>query len=208
MEDDGANPYLEKKLSPNEPMKGVDGTVVDFWAWGFSDLLMNTTRSVLAEFLVGKRLGIIDTPRLEWIPYDFKYREKKIEVKSSAYLQSWNQRGKHNKPKFDIKPRKTAWDNSLGKSTNIDEKRQADYYIFCLFNHKEKGTANVLDVDAWEFYSISKEKLESDIVLPNHSNKNSISLSTISEICVRSSYEGLKRTIDSMIDGEPKVASH
>jgi hypothetical protein len=34
---------------------GLDATVSDFWRWAFSDLRDNTTRGILAEFLVAGR---------------------------------------------------------------------------------------------------------------------------------------------------------
>ena len=36
---------------------GLDATVADFWRWAFSDLRDNTTRGILAEFLVAKAVG-------------------------------------------------------------------------------------------------------------------------------------------------------
>ena len=52
----------------------------DFWRWQSSDLLNNTLRGVLAEFIVAKALGI-DTngPRVDWEPFDllFSGRESK-----------------------------------------------------------------------------------------------------------------------------------
>ncbi len=58
---------------------------------GVSDLLSNRNRSIFAEFLVGAALGVLDKPRVEWDAFDLIYQGKKIEVKSSAYLQSWQQ---------------------------------------------------------------------------------------------------------------------
>ncbi|MBC7812134.1 MAG: hypothetical protein H7175_13350, partial [Burkholderiales bacterium] len=82
-----------KKLQPETPIEGTRSlTVGDFWAWAYSDILSNANRSVLAEFLVGAALGVLDKPRKEWDAVDLRYREKKIEVKSAAYLQSWQQK--------------------------------------------------------------------------------------------------------------------
>ena len=62
----------------------------DFWAWQASDLLTNSIRGALAEYIVATALDIDGTYRMnDWHEYDLKYCGKKIEVKSSAYLQSW-----------------------------------------------------------------------------------------------------------------------
>ena len=68
--------------------------LIDFWRWAYSDLLNNVARGVLAEFLVANALDITKPKlRTEWDPYDLKSKQgTKIEVKSSAYIQSWNQK--------------------------------------------------------------------------------------------------------------------
>ena len=38
----------------------------EFLAWAYGDLLTNTTRGVLAEYIVATALGIDDTKRVEW----------------------------------------------------------------------------------------------------------------------------------------------
>ena len=42
-------------------------TLLDFWRWDASDLLNNTTRGRLTEFIVGSAVGMdFSTPRQEW----------------------------------------------------------------------------------------------------------------------------------------------
>ena len=81
------------RLEPDTPIPGVVGgqTVGDFWAWAFSNILTNITRGLFAEFLVGTALGAVEGKRTEWDSYDLSYGDAHIEVKSSAYLQSWEQ---------------------------------------------------------------------------------------------------------------------
>ena len=47
---------MEHQLTGNEEFtlhgKGAGITVMDFWRWAFSDLIDNTQRGVMAEFLV------------------------------------------------------------------------------------------------------------------------------------------------------------
>src|SRR5690349_14432789 len=80
-------------LRGNERFVGVDAKVSDFWAFAMSDLKMNNVRGYLAEYLVAKATGASGN-RVEWDAYDvLAPDETKIEVKSSAYLQAWAQRG-------------------------------------------------------------------------------------------------------------------
>ena len=44
-------------LTGDEPIRGADATLRDFWAWGYSDLRANTVRPLLAEFPVARAVG-------------------------------------------------------------------------------------------------------------------------------------------------------
>ena len=66
--------------------------ILSFWQWSGSDLLSNATRGVLAEYLVARALGAADEPRVEWDAVDVRTPEGvSVEVKASAYIQSWPQ---------------------------------------------------------------------------------------------------------------------
>lgn len=62
-----------------------------FWRWSASDLVSNTMRGVLAEYIVALAMGI-DTEegvRREWDAYGLVLGDgTKVEVKSAAYIQS------------------------------------------------------------------------------------------------------------------------
>jgi hypothetical protein len=67
--------------------------VVDFLRWALSDLRENTTRGVLAEYLVAKAVGDERALRSGWDDFDVRAIDgTTIEVKCSAFLQSWPQR--------------------------------------------------------------------------------------------------------------------
>lgn len=125
-------------------------SLLDFWQWGYSDLVKNTERAFIAEYLVAVALGVDKEVRAGWLPVDVTSRSGvTVEVKASAYVQSWFQKA-YTKPKFDIKP-KTAWDphtDTFGKEV----KRQADVYVFCLLHHRDQQTINPLDATQWTFY--------------------------------------------------------
>ena len=83
-----------EQLNGNEPFtlhgSGTSIMLQDFWRWAYSDLLNNTHRGVLAEFLVHSALETKDVARADWLPFDLTSPSGlRIEVKSSAYLQAW-----------------------------------------------------------------------------------------------------------------------
>ncbi len=152
-------PVLPKMREPTDRFyveSGFQGaTLGDYWRWSSSSVLDNIERGIVAEFLVANALGLTDEPRVEWGSYDLKMPNgTKIEVKSSAYLQSWRQK-KYSTIEFGIARTKEAWDPHTGKSQKQDPpKRIADIYVFCLLKHKEKATVDPLNAEQWEFYVV------------------------------------------------------
>ncbi|MET3980414.1 hypothetical protein ABIB62_003015 [Mucilaginibacter sp. UYP25] len=133
-------------------------TLLDFWRWNVSDILSNATRGRLAEFLVALATNIdIKEVREEWGPYDLTTPEGiKLEIKSAAYLQSWEQ-NVVSKISFSTKLAR-AWDWEVDKRSAI-AKRHADVYVFCLLKHEDKQTINPLDLTHWDFYVLSTTEL-------------------------------------------------
>ena len=59
------SPPPSKPLRGHEPFLGLPGTtVIDFWRFALPDLKVNSTRGLLAEFLVQHAVGG-DKPRVE-----------------------------------------------------------------------------------------------------------------------------------------------
>ncbi|HNQ90549.1 MAG TPA: hypothetical protein PKM73_18195 [Verrucomicrobiota bacterium] len=143
------------KRSGNEQFhaggEAQDFSVLDFWRWSASDLLENTARGVLAEYLVARALGIsTEGVREEWGSFDLASDGGlKIEVKSAAYLQSWGQK-KLSVIAFRV-PRHQGWNAQRGEY-NPEVKRHADVYVFALLAHRDKRTVDPLDVEQWRFY--------------------------------------------------------
>ena len=86
------------KLSGEEKFRdgsnNLDFNLLSFWLWSSSDVVSNATRGILAEYMVGKALGCIkeEDIRDEWGAYDLATQAGgRIEVKSAAYVQSWQQ---------------------------------------------------------------------------------------------------------------------
>lgn len=124
--------------------------VLSFWQWSASDLVSNTMRGVLAEYIVALALGIEQGVRREWDAYDLLFDGRiKIEVKSAAYVQSWHQE-KPSTIQFGV-AKKRAWD----AETNVvaaEPCRSADVYVFALLAHTDRTTINPLDLSQWKFF--------------------------------------------------------
>ncbi len=171
--------------------KAKNVTVKDFWSWAYSDLLVNTNRSVLAEFLVATALEVANEPRIEWDYVDLRYRGHIIEVKTSAYVQSWPQ-VKLSKIVFDI-AKKQGWD----ASTNTEKPtkgRYSDCYVFCLFTEQDSQQANILDLNKWAFYVVNTE-----IINKEFREQKSVTLNTIKKLVDPVTYGNLKRTVDDVL---------
>ena len=155
----------EKRVLPkfhdgSAELKDVNGKIghtANYWSWAHSDLMGNTERGILAEYIVACSLGIEKQEREEWAPYDLLSKEGiKIEVKSSGYLQTWGQK-KLSSPVFGIQ-KTYAWDPETN-TYEKEKKRQADVYVFCLHVHTVPESANPLDLSQWKFYILSTRLL-------------------------------------------------
>lgn len=112
---------------------------------------------MLAEYIVAQALGGVAKLRTEWDAYDLKTdTELKIEVKSSAYLQTWEQK-RHSTIRFDIGMKK-GWDAETNVSA-LERARAADVYVFCVFATQERAAADPLDLSQWFFMVCSTRRL-------------------------------------------------
>ncbi len=157
-----------------------ESTTIDlcsFWQWSTSDLMSNAIRGMLAEFIVARALGDqVTGVRSEWDAYDLETEDGiKIEVKSSAYLQSWHQE-KLSQVSFGILKTK-YWSPDTGL---YDEEslRQADVYVFAVLAHKDKATADPLNLNQWLFYV-----LPTTVFNERRSDQKTITLGSLEKLC-------------------------
>lgn len=182
-----------RRLSSAEPLIGLDNVSVgDFWAWAYSDLVCNVNRSTLAEFIIGSVLGVTDGHRLEWDSVDLRYKGKGIEVKSTAYVQSWPQT-RLSDIRFDISIRKEIWDITINKNVPVTA-RTSDCYVFCLFLGNSVEEMNVLDASRIEFYV-----LPTPVINEKFGNQGSLGIKRLQEVCQPVNHEGLKEAIECAI---------
>ena len=191
---DGLLQQKIKLLKGNEPFRGQGVRkslrLLDYWRWADSELLNNTARGFLAEFLVAAALGLHKKPRTGWDEYDLLMKSgTKIEVKSSAYVQSWKQ-SNPSVIQFGVAPHR-SWDTENGKYRE-GFKRWADIYVFCIF--KGKKPLHPLNTSKWKFYVLPTKTLDEECP-----NQKTIRLSSLKKLSPRKcSYAGLKKTISDV----------
>lgn len=163
----------------------------DFWSWNSSDLFNNTLRGALAEFIVASAINInTKESRQDWTAYDLLSNSgRKIEVKSSAYLQSWS-KDSLSKIKFSIRPTR-SWD--VENNYSEDVKRWSDLYVFCLYASKSKNDSP-LQLEQWEFYLLPtyvlNEKCE---------NQKSITFCSLLALSpVKANYDTLQDAVENL----------
>jgi len=167
---------VAQRHSGSEPLHRsgtpLDSRLSDFWSWSASDLLDNTLRGALAEFIVAKAIGDASAVRPAWAPYDLTTRDGiKVEVKSAAYVQSWSQ-SRPSRISFGIAPR-FGWDSAAGTYDGVAS-HHADVYVFALLAHLDQDSIDPLNLDQWEFYVMPTRLLEQD-----RRHQKSLSLSTL-----------------------------
>ncbi|NQW89632.1 hypothetical protein HQQ88_04900 [Curtobacterium sp. VKM Ac-2861] len=172
----------------------MPATVGDFWRFALGDLRMNNARGYLAEFLVAQALGLGNVRRVKWDAYDLLLDDGvRIEVKSSAYLQAWEQRqlsrigfsglrGTRYHPRHGYDP--------AGKQFN------AHVYVFCVQTATVHGEYRPLDVTQWDFHVTSKSALEEAGV------GQSITLPTVLRIATRSDAAHLRDVVAAAAAGQ------
>lgn len=123
-----------------------------FWEWSVSDVVSNTTRGRLAEYLIAQAIGAADGVRDEWAAYDLlDPRGYTVEVKSAAYIQSWYQE-RISTISFNCR-KSLAWDPETNKQSTVP-RRQAEVYVFALLAHQDQATLDPFDLSQWEFYVV------------------------------------------------------
>ncbi len=186
-------------LTGNEHLK-LDGMPInrslsDFWKWNSSDLLNNTMRGAFAEFIVATALDLdLTTTHIDWESYDLRHGDEMIEVKCSAYLQSWHPKDKPDKFSriiFSIAPA-YEWLPDEARYNYDNHKRHSNVYVFCHYKCKERAPENPLELKNWDFYVLATYKIDAAF-----GSQRSISLSGLINRGkpTKCDYEGLRAAI-------------
>jgi hypothetical protein len=131
--------------------------------------------------------------RDEWGAYDLKTQAGvRIEVKSAAYVQSWQQSRLSNIT-FNV-PKTMGWDINTNKFDK-EKNRQADVYVFSLLFHKDKKTVNPLDISQWEFFVLPTKVLDE-----RERSQHSITLPSLKKLTDSVSFFELGQAVDKAKD--------
>jgi hypothetical protein len=183
---------IQKKTGNESLMfSGVDTGIklIDFWSWKFSDIISNTARGHFAEFIVATALKIdLSIISDDWSAFDLTSPEGiKVEVKSSAYLQTWMQKN-FSKISFSIRAAR-SW-NSITNEMAKTPSRASDVYVFCLLKHKDQATLNPMNLEQWEFYVLSTVEVNN-----YERSDSSITLKSLQKLTKSISYNNLRETV-------------
>lgn len=174
----------------------AQGALLDFWRWACSDLAGNSLRGILAEYIVALALDAAAGVRTQWDAVDIRTAEGlRVEVKSSAYLQSWAQ-SKPSNITFSIAPA-SGWDGQTDEYSP-ESLRRSDVYVFCVLHHQDKRTLDPLDLDQWDFYVLATSVLDEACPV-----QRTISLASLQRLKpTRTSFTGLRQIVTSCVAAE------
>lgn len=172
--------------------KQLNFGLLDFWKWAYSDFTNNISRSVLAEFIVASALNISDRARVMWSPCDLIYQNLRIEVKSAAYIQSWE--AKHpDRISFRIAPSRLP-DETGDYKDNAPLQRNSDIYVFCIYTAMSPDESP-FNLDLWDFFILKTCILDRD-----KPNQKTITLPSLIRLSpTKCNYSELKNKIEALL---------
>lgn len=178
--------------------KSLNRPLIEFWRWTSSNLLNNTLRGVFAEFIVATALDIdLTDVRSDWASFDLKDKDGlRIEVKSSAYLQSWfsaDQPNKRSKIIFSISPA-LEWSDNECKYRDNSYERHSDVYVFCHYTCMDRTPESPLNLDHWDFYVLATAMINE-----RFGSQKTVSLTTLRTCCQPVKFGNLKDTIQTAV---------
>lgn len=192
--------YPIRKLAGTEEFKNTGDkhfSVQKFWSYSFSNLTFNVLRGVLAEFIVVNALKD-DTSSDFRDPtkgFDILYNDKKIEVKCSSYIQDWGEMRHSPISWVALK----AEDLYYRPGTKLDPDGiiayKADVYVLALLMHHDHATLDIMNLQQWCFYVLTRERLREV-----SGNKNTVAISKLDkhgETPV--SFSGLRAKVDACL---------
>lgn len=145
-------PKDAEPLAGDEQFGDTEISVCDFWRWAFSDLRENIVRGVFAEFLVAKAVDDPSPLRHAWDNHDVTAPDGiRIEVKSSAFLQSWQQKNLSKIVFSGLVGRAYSYETN---ELDLEPSLRADVYVFALHTCRVPDQYDALDIHAWEFYVV------------------------------------------------------
>ena len=126
-------------------------TVRDLWAWAMGDLRLNTNRGALAQFLVAKAVGDDRLMDDGWGNFDVRSADgTTIEVKSSAYWQSWKQTRPSDIKFTGLMGKPWSEETGYGPESIV----RADVFVFAHNACADRSTYDSLRLSDWQFFVV------------------------------------------------------
>ncbi len=168
----------------------LNGTLVDFWRWAFSDLCDDDIKGIFAEWMVRMLLGLPlqDSRRISWADSDIILPNgTRIEVKATSVWQSWKLVNEDGTPKpvrapTALSPAKFRFAGLQARTAVSpaapDALRQfkSDFYVFCFHSQIDPSGWDAWNLAHWEFYMMTRQELTESKV------GNSISLAALRNV--------------------------
>lgn len=85
----------------------------------------------------------------------------KTEIKCCSYIQDWDQ-SDYSKINFSgLKANQIYWSEAVQayKEMSTESTYKADIYILALLRHKDHATFNILDLNQWIFYILTRDEI-------------------------------------------------
>jgi len=155
-----------KKLTGNEQFRNIGDkkfSVLEFWRYGFSNLNSNVLRGALAEFIVENALRSSDEidVRNPWGDSDvIAPNEKKIEVKCCSYIQDWDQNDFSRVVWSGLRAKSLYWSSAVSEYPRADADYKSDIYVLALFKHQDPATLDILDMNQWCFWVLTRDRIK------------------------------------------------
>ena len=192
-------PPVRKALTGRMRFLGLRrARVEDFWQFALGDLRMNNARGYLAEYLVGTALGIQELQRIEWDSYDLLFGAITIEVKSSAYLQLWDQKELSTLNFTGLQGIRSNPRAPDGGRDPLGRRLNAMVYVFGVQTSTSHDVYDQLNVAQWDFYVVSRSDLAS-------TNQNSLGIARVKSLSGgATAWDDLKAAVTAAAVGQER----
>jgi hypothetical protein len=184
---------------PDDVIWGTDRRLVDFWRWGYSDLVSNDVRSVFAEYLVGTALGVTSSTRVSWAEFDLTYQGRGIEVKATGDHQSWGASAGPPRRVWGIRPAR-GWDPATN-SYAAEARRSASAYVFAHWCGVDDAPLGPLEVTSWVFYVVATPVLDEHFPEAKTLSLSSVRRLVREGLAVACGHDELRDVIDGVLGG-------
>lgn len=134
--------------------------------------------------------------RSPWGDYDVLYEGKKIEVKCCSYIQDWDQNQFSRIAWSGLKATELYYSDAVKKLSELNKtpEYKSDIYVLALFKHQDHATLDILNMDQWCFYVLTRERLREI-----SKNRSSVSLSLLNKNQITPiSFVKLRQLIESV----------